>query len=1108
MILSRIRYCCKSNEKLIPILFSRHYSFIKIKDDSSVYKLSNIENRDSKISNKLESFLNESLDSLQEYIIKQSPEYTNVNHGRTPNICDVSENDDVDPTQPNFIDLPDSLKSANDRRIEFLDLRNIKDIEYLLSIPEEERFKTAPQISQLMERSGKCNIPKTLNLYIRSLPEVVERNPEMKDIKTQLNLKSIQCILSILLNQQWFKNASYIIYRMNLPFNKLINLLNEMLKEEPIFQRSLWMKYMFLISFFQFFKNNNPMVLSNIDFLNSQLATSRFKILNTLYHIKFSSMAQLQNEMREISAVGFGDDSYVKLMYYYKLVDVIKMNQFNAKTQVKKFISLISKVDEIIPKSESYYASLIPHICAISNEELKYILDANIQDNDVHVFLFERKTPILNYLILDQKTHLKGFDMLSVLQCKPCLEGCTQLWTYHINKMNQQLQGTMHYKFIVNAFIGLTLHTPLYSEIVNVEFTNLSDNKKKSIIHKSLDTYFKKNTMITRNIAGKYISRLSDHHEHSHIMNSVMDLMFWHNNKPEANNMSNLFRFLEVVSSWSPTLYNKRKLFEKANGFIIKNRSSAFQVFEPLERYDRLMQFVELIKSVDSEASKYLMSLQPALIVALNEYINASHLEKHEILKDERVLELGKELCTTFDTASSNSDKMLVGLNPKSYSSKTYLSQQSLLQAISIELNKLPIAVYKKLMELRICDLCNKKNDWILNFNRSIDTFSIFLEVLLRRGLRGNKRELGDLSPQMFREYLRKELKKMSYNNTTWSIVQFVSNYDWDVDIKHAIEIEENNMLGEGIIYVFNALKNMEQIKYKSENRIRSGFSLDGLAATIDNDIGSVTNLMFDSVSDLTNDELVVDADVDVKDPGIESKGLLEQDFLEYNELYQNLKTYRDFIKDKKEIQEEVNLTFQVSQKGAFEIRKKYTSKEKERLLRFYGPVRVKSLMIESIIESNPFFIDKLIVKLFEDYTDLIPISLLHSAMIGIIRSKNPDFDFNDKINVIKVIDVIVSMIYSGGSKRSKSYLFMKHVKYVEYRTALVDLIIKESKRSNSGSLKTLNWAMNKIVNSPNLEGYKKYFNRWTNELNNMKESKVGFWNPSNINNIWDRRKE
>lgn len=1102
-MLSRIRCCCRTNDKPFLVLLSRHYSFTKAKNNSSIKSSPNPQ-RETEISKKITSFLHESIDSLQDYLIRQTPEYNGDTILR-------SEIDELNFQRASFIDLPNSLQNFNEKRIEFLDLRNPKDIELLVNLPNDEFFHDVPDASQFIERTGKCVITRILNLYIRSLPEIVDKHPKLKGSETKLNRKSLQFIFKMLINQQWFSSASYLLHRMNLTFDELMNQINETIDQEPIFQRSIWMKYVFLINFFQYYKDFNPQVLSNIEFLNSEQSRNRFNIMNTLYNNQFTSESEIKSEFDEINAVGYGDDVYVKLMYYYKMVDAIKSNNFDVKKQNQKLTSLISKVDKILPRVETYYSMLIPHICGLSKTELQYIIDNGISENDVHTLLSERKSCVLNFLIINQRTQLKGFDMLAILQCKPSIECCKQLWSYHLNRANQSLQGTIYYKFIVNELSALTVRSQLYDEIVNVEFSNLSTNRKKNVIHKAIDSYFKHTSVITRNRAGTYISKLTDYHEHSHIMNAILKLFFWHNDNKEINNMVNMFKFLELISCWSPIVYNKRKLFEKVNMIVMKNRTAAFQVFPPEERFDKLIQVIELIKSVDSEASKYVMALQPSLIVALGEYIDFTDANIGELVHDERVVFLAKQLCYTFEVASSNSDKLLVALNPKSYTSKAYFSQQSLLQIISRTLNTLPVEIYEEVIDHRVHEICNRKNDWILNFNRSIDSFSIFLEIFLRRGLRGDKSDLSELSSAKFRDYLRKESMKMAYDNRIWSLVQHISEFDWNADIKEAIKIEENNSLGEGIIYVFNCLKSNENLNFRGGgNHVKGEIDLDRLASKIDKDIDSLTNLLFDSVGDVAK----IDVDTETNSNEEAGKGLLEQDFLEYNELYQNLKRYQDFVKDKNENEVKFKDNFHDYQredsmkKESFEIRKRYTTKEKEKLLRFFGPIRVKCILIESIIESNPLFIDKLIVKLFEDYNDLIPISLLHSAMIGIIKSNHPKVDFVDKINIIKVIDCMASMIYSGGAKRSKSYLFMKHVKFMEFRIKLVNLVIDESKRTNSGSLKTLSWAMNKIVNSPKLDGYKRHFDKWTNELNNMKDAKVGFWNPSNVHNIWNRNKD
>ncbi|TID22514.1 hypothetical protein CANINC_003289 [Pichia inconspicua] len=1112
-MLSRIRYCYKCNEKFYIIMINRHYSSSKIKNHNPINSPTNSRN-ETKISQKLTSLLNDSIDSLQDYLLRQTPEYTEFTTGSRSETLLYSQSQERNFQMTSISDLPSSLHNINDKRIEYLDLRNPKDIDLLANIPKDERFSSVPEATQFMERTGKCNVPRILNLYIRGLPEISDNHPKLRESKVKLNDKSLQFIFKVLVNQQWFASASFLLHRMNLTFDDLMNFMNEAIDNEPIFQRSNWMKYIFLINALQIYKDFNPQVLSNIEFLNSEQTRNRFKIMNTLYNSQFNSESQLENELNDIKSVGFGDDVYVKLMYYYKMVDVIKLNSINSKLQNQKLTSLILKVGRIVPKTETFYAMFIPHICGLNNHEIKYIIDENISEDNVHTFVSERKSHVLNFLILNQRIQLKGFDMLSILLCKPSFECCQQLWSYHLNRVNQSLQGTIFYKFIVNAFIAITIRTPLFDEIVNVEFSNLSMNKKKSVIYDSIHSYLKSTSITTRNRAGNHISKITDYHEHSHIMNAILKLLFWHNDNKKMNNMINLFKFMELISSWSPLVYNKRKLFEKINRIIMENRSPAFQVFPLEERFDRLIQMIDLIKSIDHDSPKYLMALQPSLIVSLNEYIISTNASIDELVQDERVMCLSEQLSQTFEVASSNSDKLLVALNPKSYKSKAYFSQQSLLQIISRTLNSLPFEIYEKIIDYRVSEICNKKEDWISNFNRSIDSFSIFLEIFLRRGLRDDKSDTIGLSSAKFRDFLNKESMKMAHDNRQWSLVQHISGFDWDVDIKETVKVEKSHSLGEGIIYVFNSLKNVKGLDDKDKNFMKGELDLNRLAIKVDKEIDSVTNLLFDSIGDVAK----IDTNTEINfahDEG-DQKGLLEQDFLEYNELYQNLKRYQDYVAHKSGFEREVassslkdeKLEFGLANKELNELRKRYTKKEKEKLLRFFGPIRVKCILIESIIEKNPLFIDKLIVKLYEDYDDLIPVSLLHSAMIGIIKSNDPKIDFVEKINIIKVIDHMIAMIYSSGAKRSNSYLFMRHVKFLKFRTELVDLIINESKKSNSGSLKTLNWAMKKIINAPNLKDYKKHINKWTNELNNMKDAKIGFWNPTNIYNIWDRNKD
>lgn len=44
---------------------------------------------------------------------------------------------------------------------------------------------------------------------------------------------------------------------MKLPFNDLVNYLNDFLEDELIFQKSDWMRYLFIINFYQLYRYIN-----------------------------------------------------------------------------------------------------------------------------------------------------------------------------------------------------------------------------------------------------------------------------------------------------------------------------------------------------------------------------------------------------------------------------------------------------------------------------------------------------------------------------------------------------------------------------------------------------------------------------------------------------------------------------------------------------------------------------------------------------------------------------------------------------------------------------------------------------------------------------------
>jgi hypothetical protein len=1162
--------CSRQHNNLYYQRYFRQHSILKCKkhnDDDNEDSTTNVKNNNennitlakgknernhmidnnNKFSNVMSSLLQNSLSSLENYIINQAPT-TQSKLGNSQNISFFEiDSDDLRERQLNNIEIPSKFKKLNSIYDEYLDISNDKDVEYLLSINRETWYKVFPEINQAIEKNSDIDIQLILNYYIRSIPEI-QIQLKNKELNTTLGNISIKYILKLLINLQWFKNASFIICKMNLSFSELVNLLNELIENELIFQKSTWMKYLFIINFYSYYKSINPLVLTNLDFLSNSKSIDNFKVLNMIYNKNYNSMSELQNDVNQWFEITNYKDKNISLMLIYKSIDLIKSNNlFDLDKQIHQFKKLIalSLPSFLSSTNDLFLGSFLKKLFCLNNDELNYIVINNGTGNsikEIEKFINNRMDIILQDSILNRKIPIKSFDALTIAQFKPSINISLQLWENNVKGMNNYLKNSIYYKVLIERLVILLNKDKKINEILRVEFSNLSPRRKIKIISSSLIEYLKRNDMLTRNRVGGFINLMNSQNEHSYVMKNVIKSLFLFNKSLNLK-YSDLLKLLELISSYSPTLLNKEKLFEFANDIIEKNYESKnddFFEFNTNERFKNSIEFTELIASIDSESISYISCLEPSILKFYNDYIIENSKSYDEILQEESSIKLFKNLNKTFDLICSN-PKNLSMLNPRSYSSKIYLIYQGLLQKLSIELFKLPKQFLIELLQNRSIWICSDEKDWIFKFNKNIFIYGIFLEVLFRRGIRDENLtiNLNDLNYLQFKSETNKELKKLAFNDTVWEIIETLSGFEWNEKISNIIikgekigdsnnmnnneeQNDEESELGSGILMVLNELKKLEGVNYIERNEVITDFNNSRIHNDEKNtkNLNNVTDLLFDSINDSNiddnNEELkYINNEINEEDNNKEhesnnNKNIINPNSFELTELYQSMKTYQEFVRNQKKQQCDLLIKNKDSKNnlGKCRIKKRYTFKEKERLIRLYSPLRMKSLLIESIVEKNPKVIDAIIRRLFVEYNSRIPISLIHSCMIGIIKSNENEIEFVDKINLIKVLDVIVSVIYNGASKRTHSYLFMNCVRFREFRTLLVSAIINESKKTNSGSLKTLNWAMNKITNSPNLDNYKDDLNKWTNELNNMRELKVGFWNPSNQYGKWNNRRE
>lgn len=1078
-------------------------------------------NNGSRFSVAVSSFLNSSLSSLEDYIANQAPiKSSQQSEGYNTELLEIDMDNDATP-QKSIGNIPYQLGEINKGFKEFIDLSNPDHIRGLLAINRERWIKNSPEISQAIDKTCNVDIPLILNFYLRSLAEI-RRQLQDPSMNTKVGMTSQRHIISLLLNLQWFRSASFIILEMKLPFNDLVNYLNDLLEDELIFQKSDWMRYLFIINFYQLYKNVNPLVLTNLDFLGRPQYMDRFKILNMMWRTHYTTKQELKTDVSEWYEM-CGHDIPVSLMHIYKSVDIIKYNNpFNLAGQVNELKTLIGASSSSLMLQKNFLASFLKHLVSASDFELQYSQSpqCNLSKKEVRDFLTKRKNAIINFVVLSKKLQTKSFDCLTVLELRPPPAVGLQLWDYHISGMNNSLSSTIYYKFLVSYFVSQLTKTSKINEIVKVEFSNLSSARKTNLITTSLISYLKSSDTLTRNRVGGYIALTNQQREHSHVMKNAIQKIFSKHENYKFN-YSDLLKVFELVSSFSPTLSNKEGLFEIGNQIIEANHGNAdFFPFNAQEKFTKTIEFIDLLKSIDPESKIYVTRLVPSIINFYHEFILSADDCAIDFTKMPEVKQLCYILNKTFDVACRNPRELTL-LNPKNYASKIYITNQGLLQKVSSKLFQLPKNVLFFILQSRATWICADQEDWISKFHKAVFTFGIFLEVLVRRSTResyeGNI-NFSELNDVQFAKALKDEMDTISSNETVWECVEMLSGFEWNEEVSdvffrgksiHSGETEPE--IGFGIIMVLTEVRKLNGTVYSKRCEAIEGLMQKDTGNNEVESFDDVTDALFDSNGDSPHeDDHLLDTtkhsdserDNEQETNVTVSRGLLDQDLLEFNELYRNMKNYEQFVphRNKGTGSEEQSVTIAKLSKSvpSNKVKKRYTVREKERLVRFYSPLRLKGMLIESLIMRNPKLIDAIVRRLYVEYETRIPVSLLHSAMLGIIKSEQREVGFIEKINVIKVLDTLASLIYSTASHKVHSYLFMNCVRFREFRIELVDMIIEESKRSNSGSLKTLNWAVNKITNTPNMIQYKNEFARWTNDLNNMKEMKVGFWNPGN----------
>ncbi|KGK34899.1 hypothetical protein JL09_g5952 [Pichia kudriavzevii] len=222
---------------------------------------------------------------------------------------------------------------------------------------------------------------------------------------------------------------------MDLPFNELVNVLNEILEEELIFQNSDWMRYFFLVHLNKHYEAINKNILANVDFLSFSGSMKTFKALQFMWNKQYLSMDELKEDL-SFFYEATGKSDHILLMYHFKSIELIKSTQIdNLELQIHELKKNISTLSSIFTKKihGGAVSLFIGEMSSATNDELQ-----KFKGKELFERIEKRKISILNYLLIRKKIEIKDMDVVVVSRFNLNFETIMLLWEYNLQKRNNQ----------------------------------------------------------------------------------------------------------------------------------------------------------------------------------------------------------------------------------------------------------------------------------------------------------------------------------------------------------------------------------------------------------------------------------------------------------------------------------------------------------------------------------------------------------------------------------------------------------------------------------------------------------------------------------------------
>lgn len=946
------------------------------------------------------------------------------------------------------------------------------DEKWGMELNREAWYTSFQHLCNEMKLKGSISQQSLLNFILRTTPQIQEElsrdnDPDFRtNAQLQIRRKSLIDLINICIKLGYIKTAAF-----TLASHPDINL-DDVL---PLIPTSFG-KYILAMEVYKF--QGDPGRIHGCSLGASDVLIGKFKYCYFLYMRDYNDFRSLSTDWRYWNDSIDPNDQDIKMIYRLRQIDILKTDTKLPIVEYKKFINTQLYGNKV----SSYDMSiLINHIFNTSEMELhalasKHVnnIDKLVKDKDslryqlleyiVRSKEWELDTPMIRFLL----TNLNGTNSLKPIGDYIWVSNkATQLFKLDEYK---PIQAYLFEKLVNN------ISKEYYDEIITIHFNLLLPQRKYQLLNGSMKLFLETGDDIR---FVNTILSLTNQMDYTQLIHNSLDDLFSGATASgqTPRSLDDLLKVLNLISVRSPLVKLKESSFKYGNK-LLKERVS---LLIKQKDWNELFQFYPKILSFtlkNKERGSHVWRLTPAIL----RIASLMPVEKRDYARLNEVFNLTVDyICFA--------PRLLYILNPKGYPSRVYIQSQLLVEDIaSVLFMKSNEELLRRLIKSRVEWISNDRYDWVSKFKRNLFKFGVFLEVFIRFGIKSRHyQEIPKPGSHFQKRNCDNVLTTGCSKDHIWRLVEGISGFKWTPQEVVTGEEEEERHLG------YNVTKILESI-----DRVRPK----------DKRLGMEFNHSQDD--DHTQDPLDDELDDDILGHQINNEHMkprqlnLRQDAATFNEVYQTLQNFKRRRRAKSElggediwdeevseIKEEVNEQDEGKNEIADSMKRQLSIEHKLVMVELYSPLRMKSKLLESMIYQTPKLVDPMIEKIFNDYANKPPVLLIQSMMIGVI--KTPNLKFREKIDLIKVMDKICTIVYDD----KHSQMFKLQVRFTEMRIALVFLIINESNRINGGSLRTLNWAMKKIINMDNLSKYNNQLSGWNNRLSNMKETKTGFWNPT-----------